>query len=407
MPTYITNEGLQIPTVTDLLETLAEDNKTNVDPLIETEADSLAGNANGVFASSLREAWEALRVGFDSVNPFNAEGERLDVVGAIRGTPREVAKYSTLSGTKRVTVTLADGAIVTAGVTMFSVDGKPDTRFVATETVENTTGVEDDFQVAARAEFTGPVVANAGTLTVVATPTTGINAVTNAFDATIGADVEKDEPYRQRQERELKVNGGSTADAITADLLALEDENEINPILAVQILENLTDTVDALGLPPHSFEAIVWDGVGQEAEDADVWEVIKANRPLGTKSYGAEVSTTGKEAFTRPTQINIHIIVTLKKDPTTYVGDAAVKALLALTGAAEQKPSIGGDTGVVAFSDYLASAWSAGGVTRVTSVQLDPTGTFSFITNQDGTIPARSIAVVDTSNIVVLATDEV
>ncbi len=405
-PSYITAEGLQIPTVEELKARLAAGAKSTVDELIITESDSVAGEQDGIYASHLREAYEVVQIGFNAVNPQYAEDERLDGVMAITGTTRNPATYSMFGESNALEVELEDLGTVTAGVTMFAVEGDGETRFVATETFQNTTGSTAFFPIAARAEVTGPVVVNANTLTVIATPTTGILSVNNPSDATLGADTEGNAAARVRREAELRAPGSRTVAALKAQLIAFVNADKIHPILAAEIIENTGDTTDALGIPAHSYEPIVWDGTSSAAEDHEVLEIIERNRPDGTKVHGEITdSRYPYSAFSRPEQIQILMIVTLKKKPAEYVGDAGVEALLVATGRVEQKPAIGGASGVVAFSDYLASAWSAKGVTRVTSVVLSYSGV-SPVTNADLTIPARSIAVIDTSNIAIISSDE-
>jgi len=404
-PQYLTTSGLEIPTVVSLKTQLGDDAKGTVDALIATEADSVAGEHDGIVASHLREGWEVIKIAYDGLDPNAAEDQRLDALCAITGTTRNPATYTTFKGANALTVELDDGAEVEAGVTMFALGASPETRFVATENFTNETGVTDTFPIEARSEFLGPVVANAGTVTVIATPATGLVSVTNTLDGTIGANIEGNVGLRRRRRAELRALGGTTAPALEAALLAYVDAEGNHPILAVEIIDNDDDVTDKLGVPPHSFEVILWDGVSAAVPDEDIWAIIKKHKPNGVKSFGETTDPTFKYSFTRAEPIDILMIVTLKKDPARYVGNAAVETLLAATGALEQKPAIGGDSGVVAFSDYLSSAHTATGVTRVTSVVLSYSGV-SIVTNADLTIPARRIAVIDTSNIAIVATDD-
>lgn len=402
---YFTAEGLQIPTVEELKDEITSDLRANVDPLMSTDSDSIAGNFVGVVASHLREAWEALQLGVNALNPDNAEDERLDVVCSLTGTTRDPAKYSLFAGTNTLTVTLEPGAIVEAFVTFFAVAGDPTSRWVATETVENTTLVTADFPVAARAEFRGAIRANAGTVTVIATPTTGVVAVTNAGDAVPGSELEGNEPLRRRRERELKQSAATTAVAVKADLYAYTDVTGAHPILAVEVIENTKDFTSALGVPPHASEVVLWDGPGGPTPNAVIWPIIEKNRPQGTLAYGVTTDpSNGNTSFTRATEAEITLVVTLRKDPTTYAGDDAVIAAVVATALAEQVPSIGGDSGLVAFSDYLASAWSVPGVQRVTEVSIAIDGGSASI-NVDVPIGARKCATLISANVTVVATD--
>lgn len=156
----------------------------------------------------------------------------------------------------------------------------------------------------------GPTIANAGTLTVIATPITGWTAVLNPTDASVGRLVESDNVYRARMDQELQIAGAGTVEAIRSRLL------QVTGVTSVVVFENVTDIDDANGLPPHSFEAFVQGGSVADIGNA-IWEV----KPAGIKSFGTipftitdsqgQVHTVN---FSRPQEIDIYMIVTITPD---------------------------------------------------------------------------------------------
>ncbi len=403
MPDYITPEGIEIPSLEDIQTQIAEEQRAApvLGPLVANDPESLLGQMNAIEASKDRDAWEAVQTAFWSLNRNKAEDAVLDGLNAITGTTRAAAKPTRFVGSKKLLVTMTAGAIITKDVTKFAVTGSIPLRvFVAKE--DFTAPIDDDFRIEAWAEIPGPFPANAGTVTTIVTPTTGVSAVVNNFDAVIGSYVESDEAFRARADEEVSQSGGSTVPGLKADLLALEEDDETHPILAVDIIENIEDTFDFVtGLPPHSFEPVIWDGVGQDAEDEDIAEIIKANRPAGIKNVGdEELSIDGVPyRWSRPTQIQTEIAITLYKD-SSYAGDTAVKTAVATLFQLRQAPAR-----VVPYSRYSAAALAVLGVTRIDQVELNFVGD-SPVVNEDLPVPPRYIAVSDSTLITVTALDD-
>lgn len=372
MGTYVTAEGLQIPTVESILLELATEQRATIDPLLNTEPDDPVGQLNGIFASHLREAWEALAIAYNGFNPDAAEGFLLEALSALTGTKREPATKSKFTGTRRIKLNLDDGTEVPAG-SVVAVDGRPDVRFVLTETAVNESGDVADVLVAAEAEVTGPVVANAGTLTVIATPVSGWNTVTNDEDAEVGHAEETEAELRARRERELRATGSGTVDAIRADVLSIEVEG-LKTVLSCTVLENVEDTYDvATGLPPHSFEVVVYDGLVHSTPVNTIAQTIWDSKPAGIKPYapGADkgVATDAQGLphdvpFTWATNVEMGLETYLEVDPTTWIGAAAAASSIATQFNALSKLG-----GTVSYSQIAAMIQ---GLQGVISIMDDP-----------------------------------
>ena len=412
---FITPTGVAIQAVEEILAELAAEQQSEIDPLVGTDATNVLGQLNGIYASHEREDQEAIQELATALNPDNADGAILDGICAITGTFRNAATATHFSGTKRLLVSLEPGAIVTADVTKFSVTADPTIVFTASETVENIAAVVGNYNVKATCDTLGPIPVVAGTVTTILTPTTGVNSVNNPTDAVTGRAQETDAELRLRRDREIRQAGSSSAAAIASDLLALENDASENPILSVVVLENTSDTTDANFLPPHSFEAVIWDGPGLDADDDDVAEVIHDNRSAGVASYGTITSGVAldgsSEAFSRATQVAVEIPDLKLKYLPGYVGDVAVKAALKAAGDAYQRPTSvydpagnNGD-GVVPFSYYIGVVMRLAGVSRVIDLEWHLVGE-PLSVNEDLYPAVRQIAVFDTSLITVNSTPE-
>jgi len=406
---FITATGVAIQSVEEILDELAAEQQGQIDPLVGTDPTNVLGQLNGIFASHEREDQEAIQELASALNPDSAEGAILDGICAITGTIRNGATPSRFSGSKKLSVSLDPGVVVLAGVTSFAVTADVTIVFVATETIENTSVVTASFLVSAESTVEGPIPALSGSVTTILTPTTGLNGVNNPFDAVLGKDIESDTELRLRREREIRQAGSSSADAILSDLLGLEDDAGDNPIISAVVLENVTDAIDSNFLPAHSFEAVIWDGIGAVAVNDDVAEIIHASRSAGIVSWGATTGTASDgsaERFSRATQRPVTIVSLILRYRPGYVGDAAVKAAITTAGNIYQTPvSAFAVDGEVPFSYYISIVMQLAGVSRIESIQWHLSGDTTKA-NVDLEPNVREIATFDSANITINSSAE-
>jgi uncharacterized phage protein gp47/JayE len=398
----------------------------------------------GLVAAELGECWEVTEDVNAAQTREGATGAALDDIGLLTGTFRPEARPSevtlTLTGTPTTNVpanrqaeTASTGVVfetqaaaviaattawvpttayvvgnrrtnasrvylcITAGTSAGS--GGPTTT--AADITDNTvhwrylgegTGNVD---VEALCTVDGPSVALSGDITVIVTPVGGWSSVINILDAVEGANEAEDEEYRLLQEIDLAAAGSSSVDAIREALL------EIAGVTAVKLFVNNEDATDPDGVPPHAIEALVRGGANQ-----DIWNALLENVAAGVETYGSVIGTaTDSEgndhemAFSRPTDVNIYVDVTLIKDPDTYPvdGDTQVKAAVVAYGDLQD---VGRD---VVASRISAAVFDVTGVLDVTNIDIDtapapPTGVTIVITS-------RQLAVHDTSRITVATSD--
>jgi hypothetical protein len=197
------------------------------------------------------------------------------------------------------------------------------------------------------AQETGPIIANAGTLTNVETPLAGWETVYNVTDAyVLGAGSFSDAQLRALREEELNSGGLAAQPAIVRYLL-----DTVPNILGVSVYTNDLDTTDAFGLPPHSIQCVVTGGA-----DADVaqriFETVAGEIATysGAGNYQTVVDGQGgahRIYFDRPTKTAIYLIAAVTYDPATFPvradssldTDGIVNALVAY-GLAAYQPSV-------------------------------------------------------------------
>lgn len=357
MPYGLTNEGFVMKPLSVILDEIAAAQRASaaLGADIDTSAESLLGQMNGVMATKLRELWELGGAAYNARNPRGAAYNALDIVCALTGVYRLPATKGTLD---LLNLSLNAGVTVPAG-SVVHVNGDPTNRWVTTIPGVNATGSPAVVGVYAEAETAGRFIANAGTLTQIATPVSGWTAATNPSDATPGRNLETDTALRQRRERVIRAGGSSPLDAIRAALF------EVTDVAQVSVFENPTDTTVG-GMPPHSVRAVVTGGT-----DLAVATALWGAKGGGIQTVGAVsqavVDTQGVThavRFDRPTDVDVYVKVTIERDAARYAGDDAVKAAVVEL----EDALLAGDN--VRLSVVSRAALSVAGVVDVVAVLL-------------------------------------
>lgn len=158
----------------------------------------------------------------------------------------------------------------------------------------------------------GPIEQETGTIDTISTPIFGWDSITQFAPAVVGSFRETDSELRQRFNESKYTRGSNIVDALYSDLISLDG------VEAVRIYENLTNTVDALGIPPHAFMVLVQGGL-----DNEIAETIWRNRPAGITTHGnstyliEDVLGNEKEVkYQRPSYVDIYVSVSV----TSYEG---------------------------------------------------------------------------------------
>lgn len=356
-------------------------------PELNVQADVLAGQFNSVMSNAIAELWEVLEAVYGSNDPDAAVGQSLDAVSAITGALRLDATPSTVL----CDITLEGGFTLPAGSVAF-VPGVPSARFLLDADVENASGGPLPFtDVPFTAESVGPIVANSGTLTGGPELVVGWSDCTNPLDADVGTNDEVDSAFRLRREQLVSAAGGSTADAIRADVLQVDD------VTSASIINNRTDVVFD-GVPAHAFEVIVLGGL-----DADIAAAIFGTAPAGILPFGSTIEpvidSEGNSVdigFTRPTEREIHLEIDVSIDADDFPAGGEDEIKEAVVAAGEFLFLQGNDVVPVQLNPAILEIL---GVKDITAIRL------GFATSPVGeanlTILIRELATFDTSRILV------
>jgi len=173
-------------------------------------------------------------------------------------------------------------------------------------------------------------------------PTSGVAATTNLYPTgtttftdrdgalfILGEDEESDEELRSRAQDTVTGGGDATHDAIVAELI-----NNTEGVTSVTIYENKTgvDNTGSGGLPPYSFEVVVFGGEDEavarsifDKKAVTARDYSGANGTSVTKTITAESNSQQRDIeFSRPSKISIDITLDIIINDS-YVGDNDIK----------------------------------------------------------------------------------
>lgn len=386
--------GLTIESTVEILERINLEQRSEIDQTLVQAPEEPMGQVNGIAANSEREVWEALQIAYNGFNPDAAEGFLLDALCALTGTVRRKATYTEVLLTNNID----SGTVLVSGGHFVHVVDHPEIRFTPKE--DFTAPSTGNHDVIFRSEELGPFVANAGTLTVIATPVSGWNAVTNALDAELGTNEEQDDALRLRREQALQQQGSGTVGAI---LSAVRD---VDGIVSASLLENTGDYVDADGLLAHSFEVLIFDGETPAADADAIAQAIWDNKPIGIRALGNTQGNALDEddgihvvKFSRAVLREVYIDVATSP---VLTGDqqTALKGTIVATLEADNAPGkdVIRNEIISAVMAFLQDTFGDTTQVDVTTLELgfgaSPSGTTNL------TIGLREIADYDTSRIV-------
>ncbi len=308
---------------------------------VDTSAESFIGALNGVMADRFADLWQGLGIVYNARAPRAATFQALNDVCALTGTNRRAASH----GQVPVALSLNAGITVPAG-SRVSVTGDVSNLWQTLEAAVNPAGSPAVITVAAECVAAGRFVANAGTLTVIATPVSGWTAATNTIDAVPGLPVETDPQLRTRREAELFRPGTSPVPAIYANLLDVEVLGT-GVVASLSVEENTSDFYDALLRPPHSVEAVVQFTPGlvgapltaaRQAFAEELWR----SKAGGIGTDGSHTATVldsrGQPRTIRwsePSLILVYVSMILSIDPALYndaSSDLAAKLIVTAYG---------------------------------------------------------------------------
>ena len=263
---YIDESGYHYPTYMDVLTAVVEDMQRIYGAGIYLGMDSPEYQMLAQFAQYVYDTYQACQAAYNSHSPASAIGTALDYIVAVNGVTR---KQSTKSYAT-VVLTGAVGTVITNGIVADESGHLWD--IPSPTTIDDVAGTS----VLATCRESGVVVAAAGAIDKIMTPTDGWLAVTNPAAATTGAAVETDAELRVRQARSVAQASQGVVAGLEGALLAVKN------VTRARVWENSTGSTNSQGIPAHSICAVVEGG-----ESEDIGKAILFHKSCGCGTYGS------------------------------------------------------------------------------------------------------------------------
>ncbi|SFE43252.1 Uncharacterized phage protein gp47/JayE [Paenibacillus algorifonticola] len=295
----VTASGLTTPTYEDIRNKLIADAESIFGPEVYLEPDSADYQWISSVASMVFDSFLCVQSAYNSRGPATAIGTGLDIIVGINGISRRPGVASSAI----VTVTGTAGTAINSGI----VEDNNGNRWSLTNpTIIGQAGSATSLATCLTA---GDVVAFAGEINKIITPTLGWTSVTNPADATIGSFPESDAELRARQAISTAQPSRTVIEGLDGGIAALA------AVTRFIVYENDTNVVDSDGLPPHSITCVVEGGT-----DQDIADVIFSRKTPGAYTNGAVAVTVTDQygvqstiRFDRPTDVDIVSVINVKQ----------------------------------------------------------------------------------------------
>lgn len=313
----VTASGISAPDYQTILNTLTGYFQQIYGDDVYLEPDSKDGQMLAIYALGIHDANNTAIAVYNSFSPATAQGRGLASNVKINGIAVTPASRSTAD----VRIVGQVGTLITNGTVR---DSNGITWSLPASVV---IGIDGAVTVTATCQIDGAVVAPAGSITEIGTPTRGWQSVTNPAAATAGRKVETDAELRQRQAKSVAIPSLTVLDGIMGAVATLDGVERYRGY------ENDTSVEDANGLPPHSISLVVAGG-----DAAAIAKTIATKKTPGGGTYGTTtISVTDKYgivhpiSFFRPTSVDIYARVEIKalQGYTSAVGEEIRTAVAA------------------------------------------------------------------------------
>lgn len=327
----------------------------------------------------------------NQINPNVAGGVFLDALVGLHFGQRRAASRSTVTAT----VTGANGTIIPKGsVAKTTLGARFETMYAVT--------ISGSTQVQMQAIETGPVGADAGTLTKIETSISGWSTVTNPLAATLGRDVESDAQLRSRRLDMLGTQSTSTIAAIRSRISA-----QVAGLISHAVVDNPTlspVTIKGVSIAAKSIAVFTAGGAS-----ADIARAIYNATPAGVPTVGTttvNVADTVVSGYSTPIKYTdaatVPVLVKVTVDTSTLDLQTIIPELVVDyangEGATPRNFVVGGDVLPFEIASYINSREPTINIRNVEVTKASPVSW----SNAPITIDLDEIATVQASSVTVV-----
>ena len=313
---YIDNSGIHVPSYQDIIDYYVAKAKEIFGSDIYLGEDSQDYQMLAIVARASAASLQAAVDSYNARDPDTAFDDTLDGLVSINGIERKPSTYSTVNlNLTGIPYTLIKGGVVQ------SVSG--DKWNLPSEVV---LGADGKALVTGIAQEKGAVVALAGEINKIITPTYGWSTVSNPDAANVGQPIETTPALKARRKIAVATPSQTPLEGLAAGI------NNLLGVTDFQVYENDTKVTDSRGFPGNSITAVVQGGV-----DEEIAQAISTRKNMGVLSYGDvtvpvtnEYGSTLDISFFRPELVKTYVTVNLTplSGYTTEVGDQIKQALI-------------------------------------------------------------------------------
>lgn len=324
----ITATGYTPRTQAEILQELIDDLRAVISPKLDVSEKSVLGNWLNIISPKLASLEQLLGEAYSAFDVDSASDDRFVALCLLSGIERRGATNGLVS----VSVTLQASKSYAAGDLVAHVTDDPTNRWENRDALVST--IAATYPAVFISQLTGALaIAPAGTLTVIADPVDGWDAITNAADGTPGTDIEAIEALRVRREQGVAASASRTRGGIRAAVVDLDG------VLSCQVFENTSNVTDADGIPAHSIRVVVWDGSPAAADDDEIADAIYARKAEGILSVGSQAGIAQDSelgptpiAFERATASAVTVAVNIESTDGVSIDDVKAAILAAFPG---------------------------------------------------------------------------
>ena len=305
MPDILDGTGLQTKDLTTLISELEAGFKAIYGNDINVSSNSPDGQLVNIFAQAGIDIRELLTDVYNSYNPDTASGALLDQRVVINNIIRKAGTYTiqpvALTVDTAVSLEGLDTDIDDPEGSGYTVADDSGNEFILVDTQSLAIGTHT---VNFRAKNIGLVETTIGTITNAVTVVLGVITINNAVVATTtGQNEETDAQLRVRRANSVSNASNGYLNGLLGTALDLEGVSE------VKIYENVTDAVDADGIPAHGIWLIAEGGAND-----DIGNTIYEKKSFGCNMKGVvevDIITPSGGTFTakfdRPVSEDLYI----------------------------------------------------------------------------------------------------
>lgn len=286
MTDVLSDNGLEISTVTELVEQLVAAFQSIYGTDINLDQSSPDGQVLNIFAQSGIDVRELMSQIYNSFDPDNCSGAVLDARCAINNIFRKGATYTTvpidITVDRTVTLQGLDGNFNDPNATAYTIQDSVGNQFILASSQQLSAGTH---QVLFRAKDLGAVQTTINTITIPVTIVLGVVSVNNPVAPTnVGEDEESDYNLKIRRRQSVAIGSSGYLNGLLATVLQLDGVTD------AALYENYTGSTDDNGTPAHCMWLVVEGGSA-----ADIADAIYRK-----KSYGCNMRGTITYSITTP-----------------------------------------------------------------------------------------------------------